>query len=82
MSEAQTTTMLKMLRKAGNKGVENYKFPQARILRYSQTVKTLREQGFDIQLARTYLPNGRATNVWKYYLTEDVPPSTKRFFKK
>lgn len=82
MSEAQTTTMLKMLRKAGNKGVENYKFPEARILRYSQTVKTLREQGYNIQLERVHLPNGRATGVWKYYLVEEVPKGIKRFFKK
>lgn len=59
-----------MLRKAGNKGVENYKFPAARILKYSSRIADLRKSGYNIYCERVVLRNGTITNVYKYYLDE------------
>lgn len=61
----------KLLKQAGNKGVPNYAFYQNRILRPSARIAELRQDGHNIQAERQHLPNGRATNVWKYYLIED-----------
>lgn len=69
---SQESSMLKMLRKAGNHGVANYKFPQARILSYTKIISELRADGYNIITERVKLPNGRSTGVYKYYLlTED-----------
>lgn len=68
---SQEARILKMLRKAGKRGVENYQFPKHRILRLSARLGELRQQGYNIYCERQYLPNGRATSVWKYYLVED-----------
>lgn len=82
MSEQQTDKMLKMLRKAGKRGVENYKFTEVRMLRYSSVVQDLRAQGHDIYVERVFLPNGRATNVYKYYLNEPKAERVGWFIKK
>lgn len=69
---SQLTTAVKLMRKAGKKGLPNYEFPRNRILRYSQVIKTLRdEHGMNILVEREYLPNGRATNVYRYILIEE-----------
>lgn len=74
MSElSQHARILKMLRHAGSKGVANWEFPQARILRLSARIQELRAEGHDIIVERDYLPNGRATNVFRYILVEDTP---------
>lgn len=68
---SQTAQVLKMLQKAGQKGVPNYEFPKHRILRSSARLGELRAQGYDILCERDYLPNGRATNVFRYILIEE-----------
>lgn len=67
----QSSEALKLLKKAGKHGVMNYTFPQHRLLRYSQYISDLRDEGYTILVERQYLPNGRATNVWKYTLLEN-----------
>lgn len=69
---SQEETIIKMLRKAGSRGVPNYKFPEHRILRYSSRIRELRLEGFNILAERQKLPNGRSTGVWLYYLIEEA----------
>lgn len=71
MKELQTSKMLKMLKRAGSRGIENYKFAKAGMLRYSSVVSDLRNDGYDIFVERVYLPNGRATNIYRYFLLEE-----------
>lgn len=66
---SQSEKIIKLLRQAGSKGVANYKFPEARILRYSSRIRELRQDGFNIYCERQSI-NGRATGVWMYYLNE------------
>jgi len=66
----QSERMLQLLRKAGSEGMYNYQFPQHRLLRYSQYVSDLRDDGYTVLVERQYLPNGRATNVYRYTLVE------------
>lgn len=68
--ESQDTKILKMLRKRPVKGVANWEFPAARILRYSARIDELRKDGYNITATRVRLPNGRATNVFMYHLVE------------
>ena len=68
---SQNDRIIKMLRRAGSRGIANYEFPRHRILRLSARVNDLRQDGYNIYCERQYLPNGRATNVWKYYLNEE-----------
>ena len=67
----QTQRLLKLFRQRGNKGVANYEFYQTGILRSSARIAELRQDGFNIMAVRQSLPNGRATNVWKYFLLEE-----------
>lgn len=67
---SQTGKVLKMLRKAGKRGVENHKFPEARILRYSARIAELRQEGHNIYCERVFI-RGKATGIFKYYLTEE-----------
>lgn len=67
---SQEDRVLKMLRKAGKKGVANYEFPRRGILRYSARIGDLRGYGHNISCERIKLKNGRATNVFRYYLIE------------
>lgn len=67
---SQTSTILKLLRKAGNKGVANHIFPANKILKYSSRITELREQGYNIYCERQYY-KGRATGVYLYYLNEE-----------
>lgn len=68
---SQHSLILKMLRKAGRKGVPNYKFPQHRILNYKARLSELRQDGENIYCERQKLKNGRWSNVWQYYLLEE-----------
>ena len=68
---SQTGRMLKMLKRAGGRGVANYTFPQYGILRYSARVQELRVEGHNILVTRETLPNGRASNVFRYTLIEE-----------
>lgn len=74
--ESQQTKVLRALRKAGQRGVPNYWFPEHRILRLSARLGELRAEGYNIVAERQYLPNGRATNVWNYILIEDGSKET------
>lgn len=67
---SQEQQIIRLLQKAGSKGVPNYMFPRYRILRLSARLGELRKQGFNIKAERQYLPNGRATSVWNYILLE------------
>ena len=71
---SQTTKVLKMLRKAGQRGVPNYKFQQHRVLCYTKIISNLRADGYSILTERQYLPNGRATGVHNYVLIEERTP--------
>jgi hypothetical protein len=68
---SQNEKILKLLTKAGNKGVPNYDFPKHKILRYSSRITELRKEGYNIYTERQKLPNGRATGVFRYYLLND-----------
>lgn len=67
----QTSRALKMLKKAGNKGIENHVFPRYGILRYSSVISDLRDAGYVISVERKYLKNGRASNIYIYRLVEE-----------
>lgn len=69
--ETQVQKTYKLLKKAGSNGVPNYKFPQNNLLRYSHYISELRKEGHRITIERQYLPNGRASNVYWYYLEKD-----------
>lgn len=67
----QETRVLKLLRKAGSRGVPNYKFQQHRILCYTKIISNLRSDGYNILTERQFLPNGRATGTYNYVLIEE-----------
>ena len=67
---SQSTKLLNMLRKSGKHGIENYKFPQQGILRYSARIADLRAEGFNIYCERLVI-KGRATGTYKYFLIEE-----------
>ena len=70
MSESQNTKVLKMLKKAGQRGVPNYKFPESHILRYSARIGDLRKD-YDIICEREY-HHGHATGIFRYILVTEV----------
>lgn len=78
---SQESTILKLLRKAGSKGVPNYVFPANRILKYSSRITDLRNDGYNIYCERVFLPNGRATNVYRYYLDEQKETLWQKLMK-
>ena len=80
---SQTTKLLNMLRKAGKHGIENYKFPQQGILRYSARIGELRAEGFNIYCERLVV-RGHFTGTYKYFLIEEKPKSRwgKPMFRK
>jgi hypothetical protein len=66
----QSSKIIKELKRAGNKGLANHDL--ARIsLKYSSRITELRHDGYDIMAIRQYLPNGRATGTWRYYLNRE-----------
>lgn len=65
----QEGRILRALKQAGADGIANYEFPQKlRILSYTKIISNLRKEGHNIYAERVYLPNGRATNINRYYL--------------
>jgi len=68
---SQTDTVLKLLRKAKSHGVANYTFFNNRILRASERIRELKADGYTIVTSRDRLPNGKATNVYRYTLIEE-----------
>jgi len=81
---SQSTKLLTMLRKAGKHGIENYKFPQQGILRYSARIADLRAEGFNVYCERVVI-DGRHTGTFKYFLIEETKkknPWTLNFLRK
>ena len=76
----QTSKIIKLLWRAGKRGVPNYEFPKHGILRYSARINELRADGYDILCERQYLPNGRATNIFRYTLIEE--DQTKKWWQR
>ena len=68
--DSQHTQILKLLR-AYKQGVPNYLFPNRGILNYTARISELRKDGYNIKREQQQLPNGRFTNVFKYYLIEE-----------
>lgn len=68
--QTQQGKILNLLKQRGQKGVANYEFSRMHILRYSARMKELRQEGHNIVTERDHLPNGRATNVFRYILIE------------
>ena len=68
--DSQHTQILKLLR-AYKQGVPNYLFPNRGILKYNARISELRQEGYNIKAERVRLPNGMATNVFKYFLIEE-----------
>jgi len=66
---SQSSRILKALRETKN-GVSNFVLSSIS-LKYSSRISELRRDGHNIIAIRQYLPNGRATGTWKYYLGED-----------
>lgn len=80
---SQEAKLLMMLKRNKRRGVANYEFPANRILRYSARIGDLRKDGYIITCVRDRLPNGKASNVFRYFLIdEDDKPSLMDRFKK
>lgn len=67
---SQHARILKMIR-AHKNGCPNYKFANNGILDYTARISELRKEGHIIYCERQKLPNGRATNVFNYFLNEE-----------
>lgn len=71
-NEVQQLKFAKFMKKHGRSGITNHALARQGFLRYSHYIKQCRDEyGMSISSERQYLPNGRATNVWKYYYTEE-----------
>jgi hypothetical protein len=67
---SQSTTIIKELRKAGNKGVTNKALSNIS-LKYSSRIAELRQEGFNIYCERQpFFMSKRLSNTYKYYLNE------------
>lgn len=64
----QTGKILKAL-KANKNGIENWKLAQI-TFKFNSRISDLRKEGYVITAVRQTLPNGRASNTYKYYLVE------------
>lgn len=78
MAQTQEGRVLKMLHDAGSRGVTNFQFANARILRYGGYIHELRNEGHNILTERDRLPNGKVSNVWRYTLIDQPQPKKKR----
>lgn len=65
---SQAEKIIKQLREAGSRGVENYKLANYN-LGYRGRITELRQDGYNIFCERQRI-NGRSTGVWVYYLNE------------
>ena len=61
--------MLRALIKADTFGVTNYELSKL-ALKYTSVVSDLRKDGHNIICVRDTLPNGRASNTYRYYLSK------------
>lgn len=64
----QAGKIIKALKEAGSRGVENYKLANYN-LGYRARITELRKDGYNIYCERQRV-NDRATGVWVYYLNE------------
>lgn len=69
---ARQLKFAKYMKRYGIKGVTNHELASNGFLRYSHYIQICRTL-YDMQIIteRQYLPNGRATGVYKYYLVEE-----------
>lgn len=51
-------------------GVSNWELSRI-ALNYTMRISELRVDGYNIMAVREYLPNGRATNTFRYHLIEE-----------
>lgn len=73
---SQHETIIRMLKANKRRGVENWRFAQNHILRYNARIRELRLDGWNITMERDRLPNGHASNVWRYFLIEEDDKQT------
>jgi len=70
---SQEATLLKELKKAGNKGITNhYMANHLRILKYSSRIAELRKEGHNIYCEQQQnWFTGKCTGTFKYYLNKE-----------
>ena len=66
---SQEEKILRTLIKADTFGVTNYQLSKL-ALKYTSVVSDLRKEGHNIVCVREKLPNGRASNTYRYYLSK------------
>ena len=66
---SQEQRVLRTLIKADTFGVTNYQLSRL-ALKYTSVVSELRKDGHNIVCVREKLPNGRASNTYRYYLSK------------
>ena len=66
---SQEQRVLRTLIKADTFGVTNYQLSRL-ALKYTSVVSELRKEGHNIVCVRERLPNGRASNTYRYYLSK------------
>ena len=65
----QEQRVLRTLIKADTFGVTSYELSRL-ALKYTSVVSDLRKEGHNIVCVRERLPNGRASNTYRYYLSK------------
>lgn len=65
----QEQKVIRALVKADTFGLTNYQLSKL-ALKYTSVVSDLRKNGHNIVCVREKLPNGRATNTYRYYLSK------------
>ena len=66
---SQEERVLRTLIKADTFGVTNYELSKL-ALKYTSVISDLRKEGHNIICVRDRLPNGRASNTYRYYLSK------------
>ena len=65
----QEQRILRALIKADTFGLTNYQLSKL-ALKYTSVISDLRKNGHNIICVRDRLPNGRASNTYRYYLSK------------
>ena len=65
----QEQRILRALIKADTFGLTNYQLSKL-ALKYTSVISDLRKKGHNIICVREKLPNGRASNTYRYYLSK------------
>ena len=65
----QEQRILRALIKADTFGLTNYQLSKL-ALKYTSVISDLRKNGHNIICVREKLPNGRASNTYRYYLSK------------